>query len=197
MTKFFKIGFLRKHWKWQISSVIAFYPLDSNSDQLDFLWIERSVLEWRKAQCLKITQNVAFEFFKSIFWHFWITQNVNVAHFVRNIECDYFCKFSNTVLRKGLISRLLLLASRDATLRGSSTTSRILPNVIQERKGQWSHWQHLCSWKAFFSILSYMMWNLLKLIEFSEDLAWKLFAETKFNFYSTTFVTFFHGVWKS
>ena len=101
------------------------------------------------------------------------------------------------MLRKGLISRLLLLASRDATLRGSSTTSRILPNVIQERKGQWSHWQHLCSWKAFFSILSYMMWNLLKLIEFSEDLAWKLFAETKFNFYSTTFVTFFHGVWKS
>ena len=28
------------------------------------------------------------------FWHFlWSTQNVNVARFARNVECDFFCDF--------------------------------------------------------------------------------------------------------
>ena len=38
-------------------------------------------------QCLKITQNVAFEFFNfGIFNELLSTQNVNVARFARNVE---------------------------------------------------------------------------------------------------------------
>ena len=46
------------------------------------------------AQCLKITQNVAFQFFNfGIFNELLSTQNVNVARFARNVEWDFFCDF--------------------------------------------------------------------------------------------------------
>ena len=59
-----------------------------------------------KAQCLKITQNVGFEFFKfdiysTNFCPFKIdlsgktikllsTENINVARFAHNVECNFF-----------------------------------------------------------------------------------------------------------
>ena len=53
------------------------------------------------AQCLKTTKNVAFEVFQKIakmdqfgiFNQLLSTQNVNVARFARNVECDFFCDF--------------------------------------------------------------------------------------------------------
>ena len=54
-----------------------------------------------RALCLKITKNVAFEkspkspksAFLGIFNELLATQNVNVARFARNVECDFFCDF--------------------------------------------------------------------------------------------------------
>ena len=52
------------------------------------------------AQCLKIIKNVAFEFwvfndwpFLAFLMNFLSTQNVKVARFARNDECDFFCDF--------------------------------------------------------------------------------------------------------
>ena len=53
------------------------------------------------AQCLKITKNVAFEkspkspksAFLGIFNELLATQNVNVARFARNVECDFLSDF--------------------------------------------------------------------------------------------------------
>ena len=72
-------------------------------------------------QCLKITRKgrtLIFEFWHflptfilfrfqklakptifGIFNHLLSTQNVNVARFARNVECDYFWNFSNTVIK--------------------------------------------------------------------------------------------------
>ena len=48
--------------------------------------------------CLKITQNVSFVFLNfGIFNELFGTQNVNVARFAHNVECETFCQFSNTV----------------------------------------------------------------------------------------------------
>ena len=48
------------------------------------------------SQCLKITQNVAFEFLPSLAFlmHFCpLTSNVNIARFARIVACDFFCDF--------------------------------------------------------------------------------------------------------
>ena len=58
-------------------------------------------------QCLKITQDVVFEFWHfppifillkvtlkvGIFDNFLSTQNVNIARFARNVECDFLGDF--------------------------------------------------------------------------------------------------------
>ena len=65
--------------------------------------LNKKKMQYRKtySQCLKITQNVAFEFLNfGIFHHFFVlleVKNVNVARFARNVECDFFGRFSNTV----------------------------------------------------------------------------------------------------
>ena len=52
-----------------------------------------------RAQCLKITQNVSFEFFHfGIFNELLATQIVNVARFARNVEWDFFCDFQTLCL---------------------------------------------------------------------------------------------------
>ena len=91
-----------------------------------------------RPHCLKIIQNVAFDFYFGIFHKFCLiktdlsgntvfknspkltifgifkqllsTQNVNVARFARNIECDFFCDFQT--LCKRLFSLFINLASR-------------------------------------------------------------------------------------
>ena len=61
-----------------------------------------------EAQCVKITQNVAFQVF-NFFAKMWtifgifneLLSTQNVARFApRNVEWDFFCTFSNTVLKE-------------------------------------------------------------------------------------------------
>ena len=43
---------------------------------------------------LQIVENVSFEIFNfGILHEFLSPQNVNVARFARNVECDFFCDF--------------------------------------------------------------------------------------------------------
>ena len=59
-----------------------------------FLLLCLHILNQRHARCFKITQNVALEFYNfGIFYELLSTQNVNVARFARNVECDCLADF--------------------------------------------------------------------------------------------------------
>ena len=74
------------------------------------------------SHCLKITENVSFEFSETchltifgIFNELLATYNVNVARFARNIEWDFFCDFQtpwcSTLLQTLLAKYRLLLTN--------------------------------------------------------------------------------------
>mgnify|MGYP006863930545 CR=1 FL=1 len=136
--------FARNIIVWEASNFLHFCNVTQLEDHFLEIFLKNQVkcflrpygLQSRPTRCLKITQNVAFEFwyFSPIFvllkltcmvtlfdrklqipknapkWTIfgisnWLssTQNVNVAHFARNVEWGFFCDFQTTWSRPTLL----------------------------------------------------------------------------------------------